>query len=829
MAKNEYPHLFITNAKSNIGFSPGKNPIITPLPARNRKTHAQYLTERFNTAWQQEIQYKEARTAVSLPAKDGFYIEFKSQAGYNLTTKSLESIKNGIRLLNVRYVDTGSGSETYATVYVPKDKANHFLKKVREYAVIDTDTGKPKNQNLIASIEDVVLAARLNSFWQDAVDLMPEEHPVWCEAWLSYSESDDPITIRRQFYSTCTFFGIEYKREYLHFPERLVVLIKANYSQLIELIESSDLIAEFRRAQETASYWVEQRNFEQVEWVRDLIERLDVVETGVAITILDGGVNNGHLLLQPVLDDSDCLTYNPDWGSTDNHKHGTLMSGIAAYGNLIEKLEHSLPVEIIHRLESVKILPPRHHSPNPIELWGDITSQAVSLAEIANPDRLRVICMAVTSVDGTDRGRPSSWSASIDALTSGAEDGVQRLFIISAGNTSEEDWGQYPESNLQSPIQSPAQAWNALTVGAFTNKVQINEREYKGYQCLANAGCLSPFSSTSHSWDTKRWPVKPDIVMEGGNLMIAPDGLVHQHHDLSQLTTSSLSILNQFDTINMTSAATAEASWFAAQLMAQYPDAWPETIRGLIIHSAEWTGNMISQFRVNFKRKGDVARLLRSCGYGVPNLKNAVRSLNNSLTLIAEENIQPFCKRESGGGYKAKDMHFYELPWPVEQLMNLGEENVQVRITLSYFVEPGAGEIGWKDRYRYASHGLRFDMNTPTENKDEFIKRINAAAREEDEVYSGNSGSERWVVGSVTRNHGSIHSDIFEGTAAEVAACRYIGIYPVIGWWRERTNLKMWDKSTRYSLIISLNTRSQKVDLYTPVMNMVKTTTTITM
>lgn len=561
--------------------------------------------------------------------------------------------------------------------------------------------------------------------------------------------------------------------------------------------------------------------------MEDLSQRLNYTDSGVAVTILDGGVNNGHLLLQPVLADNDCLTYNPGWGGGDNGTHGTLMSGVAAYGNLLEKLENSLPIEVIHKLESVKILPPVRYNENPYELWGEITSQAISYAEIENPDRLRVICLAVTSKRGTDSGRPSSWSASIDALASGAGDGVQRLVIISAGNMYE-DWNLYPDSNLKSSIQSPAQSWNALTVGAFTNKIQINEEDYRGYRCLAPAGCLSPFSSTSSSWETKKWPIKPDIVMEGGNLLVAPDGFLSEHDDLSLLTTSSQSTHQQFDWINMTSAATAMASWFAAQLQGTYPNAWPETIRGLMVHSAEWTEGMIDQFYINLNRKGDVAKLLRTCGYGVPNFEKALKSINNSLTIIAQQAIQPFCRRESGSGYKAKDMHLYELPWPVEQLQALGEQTVQVRITLSYFIEPGPGEIGWKDRYRYASHALRFDMNTPTESREEFVSRINVTAREENEIPTGNSGSDRWLVGSNTRHHGSIHSDIIEATASDIAACRYIGIYPVVGWWRERTNLKMMEKSTRYSLIISLKTEEQEVDLYTPIVNIIQTPTTIT-
>ena len=36
------------------------------------------------------------------------------------------------------------------------------------------------------------------------------------------------------------------------------------------------------------------------------------------------------------------------------------------------------------------------------------------------------------------------------------------------------------------------------------------------------------------------------------------------------------------------------------------------------------------------------------------------------------------------------------------------------------------------------------------------------------------------------RNLGSIHSDVWHGTAADLAERDYIAVYPVICWWRER-------------------------------------------
>ena len=85
------------------------------------------------------------------------------------------------------------------------------------------------------------------------------------------------------------------------------------------------------------------------------------------------------------------------------------------------------------------------------------------------------------------------------------------------------------------------------------------------------------------------------------------------------------------------------------------------------------------------------------------------------------------------------------------------------------------------------------------------------------------SGSSRWTIGANSRNTGSIHSDIWEGTAADIATCSMVGIYPIIGWWRERHWLNRWSRMARYSLIVSLETPREEVDIYTPVIIMINT------
>jgi hypothetical protein len=204
------------------------------------------------------------------------------------------------------------------------------------------------------------------------------------------------------------------------------------------------------------------------------------------------------------------------------------------------------------------------------------------------------------------------------------------------------------------------------------------------------------------------------------------------------------------------------------------------------------------------------------CGYGVPSIERAISCAANSLSLISQAELQPFDKHATQSRYVSKDMHLYRLPWPVDVLRGLGALPVQMRVTLSYFIDPSPGEVGWKDRYRYASHALRFELNGPGEEEAEFVQRVNRKAREEDEHPGTEGAADHWTLGE-TRNVGSIHSDVWSGTAAQLAGSNLIAVHPAVGWWRERPHLGRFDKQTRYSLIVSFSLPGQEIDIYTPV------------
>ena len=196
-------------------------------------------------------------------------------------------------------------------------------------------------------------------------------------------------------------------------------------------------------------------------------------------------------------------------------------------------------------------------------------------------------------------------------------------------------------------------------------------------------------------------------------------------------------------------------------------------------------------------------------------------SLDNSLTLIAESEIQPFFKDEDR--VKTREMRGHPLPWPKEALEALQNTEVRMRVTLSYFVEPSPGSRGWTARYGYPSHGLRFAVRNSLESIPAFQQRINKAMRDEDYEAAGLS-DRGWQFGYAQRSLtslGSIHSDTWTGRAIDLASRGYLAVYPTMGWWNQRPQLKGWERSTRYSLVVTIEAPGVETDIYTPVANQI--------
>ncbi|MGR3176503.1 MAG: S8 family peptidase [Candidatus Anammoxibacter sp.] len=809
----KYHHILLSNTATTEKFtSPQGGGSSKPkIPERNRRAHHKHLLDQLNTVGRDFQKLIKQRKAIGVAAEVGMALTFKSEPGFELIFESLEFTSSGIELLSVKEVD----GCTFASVSVPDGKLKYFINKIERYGKEETSKGKPKNQPLVESISEI-RKATLDCLWTDKKDLFPQEREsIWWEIWLRAGNNQDSIAVF--FRENAHLTGLTLNDEEIRFPDRTVLLAHGTTEQISQSIDLLNCIAELRKAKDTPEIFMGMELKEQREWVNDALKRIVPSSSDeTTICILDTGITRMHPLIEPHLSEDDMHAYNISWQNTDHDGHGTEMAGLSLYGDLIELFANNNPVMIPYRLESVKMLPPQGE--NDPKLYGAITSVCISRAEIEAPHRKRIISMAITTTDFRDRGQPSSWSSAIDKICSGAEDDLKRILIVSAGNTDMSQRHLYANSNQTDGIHDPAQAWNSLCVGAFTEKTYIDAAEYPNWSSIASPGDLSPSSTTSMIWD-KQWPLKPDIVFEGGNNAIDPSTDLADDVDSLQLLTTHYRPNQRLLTVSGdTSAATSQIARMAATIQTEYTDLWPETVRALIVHSAEWTPAMLSKW-LPLNSKSKVENLLRYCGFGVPNLTHAMRSANNALTLIVQDELQPYEKTEKS--YSTRDMHIHTIPWPVEVLEEMDDAEVEMRVTLSYFIEPNPARRGWIRRYGYASHQLRFDVKTPDETVDQFRIRINKAARDEEETSRTSSDSGKWFLGTRLRHKGSLHSDSWKGTAIELAQRGYIGIYPVSGWWKERPQLNRWGRKTRYSLVVSITTPETDVDIYTAVANQI--------
>ncbi|MCB6178106.1 S8 family peptidase [Rhodobacter sp. Har01] len=750
-----------------------------------------------------------------LPPPTGTYIEVELQRrtkpdGLDLKTK-------GIKSTAVQDVPEGR----LIALYVPDHARVALTAILNDYRAGPlTPAGKPPQSAKVEPIE-AFRRARLETLWTDDPAALPADpqHQMWWAIWTERSNE-------QALDSTCERLGLRAAAvdRRLYFPEVAVVPVWATRAAIELMMFATGVIGELRRATDNPVFFMDDVREAQHDWSDDLASRIEWPGTEVpAVCLLDTGVNRGHALLEPAIGPDDLHTYDSDWGSDDHEGHGTAMAGIALHGDLVAQLADTEVRILRHRLESVKLLPPHGADASNPNSYGPITQAAVAIAEIAAVERFRIYCMAITN-DGVSGAHPSTWSAAIDQAAAGTmigdddddDDGApRRLFVLSTGNTEPvlrmAEWlGQDAY-----PAEDPSQAWNAVTIGGYTELSTVTDAGYEDWSPLAEVGSLSPHSRTSVGWLPGRSPFKPELVLEAGNRAVSPG-----RNDI--LTVDSLCLLStgrEVDRLPLvpfdaTSAATAQGARIAARIAADHPEYWPEMIRALMVHSAEYTDKMRSAFNAQPGLRERYA-LVRRFGYGVPDFERATASARDQVALIAQSEIQPFRLQ---GQRKFNECHYYELPLPTEILEQLGNEQIDLKVTLSYFVDPNPGFSANVDPQRYQSFGLRFDLRRKGETIDAFKRRVNASEREDPRIGGmAHADDSRWLLGPDSISAGSLHCDTWSGPAIDLLGRDRLCIKPVGGWWRDRARPKVVNRKSRYALVVTLKARRVDIDLHTPI------------
>lgn len=769
------------------------------------------------------MQALDALPNITADARPGVYLDVQGRPGEVMATGGLDV--SDLTLLRAVPSRPDENQPARATVFATAKGLQNLRGKIDDFAAKnrtgkDGAEGQPNNADLVQSI-GAIIEAGLRALWRSPDQAFPESAgPVAWEIWLDKTQAHN-------FIANAAEYGVAVGVDRLEFPEDTVVIATATREALALAVRRLASVRALAAPSITADFFGAMEIEEQHEWIDALrvTTTFAAVENPNYITLLDRGVGRAHPLIAPALSVDDRHAADPAWSVEDLVGHGTQLAGLTLFGDLTIALQNTAPIRITHRLESAKIIPDAGQ--NPHHLLGAMTRAGINAAE-AVADRRRTFAMASTTEDDTPHdGAPTSWSSEIDQLTSGAS-GLKttaRLFLVSAGNTNQNLFGNGDYlatcDLLENEIESPAQAWNAICVGAYTEK-HVLPTGHPGV-ALAPVGDLAPSSRTA-SW-LSYWPIKPDVVFEGGNWLVNGPPPPLGHSALSLLTTDHSFPARAFTTCAETSAATALAARAITELWSDYPELWPETIRALFVSSARWTQQMRSHLPAN-PAKGDYRPLFQRYGYGVPDLDRARRSASNALTLIVEESITPFKSgKQPSSDHVHNEMKLFELPWPVEELRKLANAPVTLRVALSTFIKPNPSEPSRGDKFRYASHNLRFKLNRPNEGKAEFSARISKLAEQpEGPVFEENDG---WVFGRNRRDVGSVQIDELTCRGSDLARRNILAVHPVSGWWKKKTVADPETLSARFALIVEIDAGNVEADLYSEVQTAIENLTVI--
>jgi hypothetical protein len=595
-------------------------------------------------------------------------------------------------------------SDEHALLHLRRDDITPLRRKIVAYGDEGQRTrrGRPRNEPLVAPLEGF-RPASLSDLSDGLLTEANVEHGVtyWVELWMRGGNLEEDVVHDRvlgavQWLTERTGLAPESVRRFraterdiflIRLPGELLHALPAILPEVYRVVPASPGLRDLVVGELEG------------EWVQLEVEP-PPADAGVVV-LIDTGVAPQHPLLQPLLTSDGTSVVVGDPSPVDTHGHGTEMAGLAAYADLGDQLVHGGPATPRTYLTNVRLIAENQEDDDDRDFWPERTKQAVSAGEAEGG--IRPVFNLSVGAANPDPGQRTSWSVGLDLITQ--NQGAGRLFCVAAGNVDvSPQRDDYPTLNLVSFIDDPAQALNVITVGAVTERVAIPVDPVHGnLTALAGTAELSPYSRAG----VANAPIKPDLLFEGGNC--APDGALPGIGigSLSLLTTDRRHAEGSLTTFSWaTSAACASVSGLAAEIWRVTAVERPETVRALLIHSARWTESLRAQFP-------DRRDLIRVAGYGVPSQDLASYSFRTRPTLIIEDALRPAVRREDNT--VEREIHFVNLPLPTESLLALGEHEVELSITLSFFAEPNEA-----NRRHYAGAMLRWDVQRPFESEADF-------------------------------------------------------------------------------------------------------------
>ncbi|MBC7604884.1 MAG: S8 family peptidase, partial [Ramlibacter sp.] len=321
-----------------------------------------------------------------------------------------------------------------------------------------------------------------------------------------------------------------------------------------------------------------------------------------AVCVIDSGIQEQHVLLQPAVDHATSHCFLPEKTHTDvsdevaGGGHGTRVAGAVLYGEEVTKVgTPQLPCWI----QNARLLDANNRLPETV-----FPAEAIrTIVEHYHfgPRATRIFNHSINAYGGCRLRYMSSWAAEIDALS----DTHDVLVIQSAGNILPTGPVAYPGvqdhlaagraypdylAERAARVANPGQSLQALTVGS----VAYDSFEQGAWRSFASApDWPSAFTRSGPGiWDV----IKPEVVEYGGDFIHTsnqpPDvqgggGIPATCPELVRSTLATPGPAVDRDATG-TSFAAPKVARIAAALQTVLPDETTLLYRALIVQSAQW-------------------------------------------------------------------------------------------------------------------------------------------------------------------------------------------------------------------------------------------------
>ncbi|KCB46796.1 peptidase, S8/S53 family [Bordetella hinzii 1277] len=497
----------------------------------------------------------------------------------------------------------------------------------------------------------------------------PEETPFTLDVELWPQERQDKRqAMVRAFVDLLQELGIK-KLDELKLPSLVKLRVRCDQNQADQLLRHRDV----------RTVDLPPRLGVSVQLLMTDINQFPVVDPppadAPAIAVLDSGLTSGHPLLAAAAGDAQGYL-KPHRSANDAEPwHGTFVGGLALYGDVHNAIQQRQFVPQL-RLFSGKVF--EHDGQDQTEFVEKAVEEAVR--DLHGQYGCKVFNLSYGDLNKVYDGRHVRGLAyTLDRLT--RELGV--LFVVPAGNLQlnqlpQDARGQYPHYLFEehARLLDPATALNALTVGGIslfeaTRDAQNHPNTIEDH-ILARAN--QPFPLTRRG-PSINGAIKPDVVEHAGNIALMLTGGRPRHTGLGVVSLNGGFATHGFafkEDIG-TSYAAPLVAHKAARLLAEVPDASPSLLRALIGAHARWPQACEALLNPGNNAEGR-DKLLRLVGYGRVDDAALFRSLDHTVTLLAEERV-------------GNDQHhFFELPVPDSFWAN-GRRTREITVALAYSPE----------------------------------------------------------------------------------------------------------------------------------------------